>query len=173
VEEKWNLERPGDVCQGCGRTIGAGEEMMSALVFTGVEFERRNWCLACWENVRKEDLYSHWSTKVPEEEEKPKPRAVNLHVVETLFKQLLEEDDPAKEAMTFLLGIILVQKRVLKYREVRSEGEDRYMILGKPKSGKTFRVKDPGLDATELDRMGQDLKRVLEGEEDAFGPAGA
>jgi len=162
VEEKYNLGRREETCSVCSNAIPPGGELVSALAFTGVEFERRDYCATCWENVREEDLYSFWRSRVPDRDEEPKKKAVNVHVLHDLFRRLVEEQDPAKEGITFLIGLILVQKRVLKYREMKTEKGKRIVVLGVPRSKVKYTLPDPGMEPEKMDAMREDLKRILD-----------
>lgn len=164
MEEKWNLGKPAQVCSRCGEEIRPGESLVSALSFTGVEFERLDFCEPCWENVRQEDLYSHWRTRVPEKEEKPRARRINIQVVDDLFQRLREEADEARRPLIFLLAMILVQKRVLKYRETRRAGGKNVLVLERPRTDTVYEVEDPGVERERLDAMREELKDVLESE---------
>lgn len=164
MEEKYPVGRARETCMACERLVAPGEEMVSALIFNGVEFERKDWCVACWEGVRQEDLYSFWRAVVPEKEEQPRARTVNVSVLRDLFLRLAEEKDPSKEAITFLIGMILVQKRVLKFRSVRTEKKKRIVVLGKPRSRTVYPVVDPELDADQMERMREELRQILDQE---------
>jgi hypothetical protein len=162
VEDKWTFDRLRETCAKCEREVAPGEDLHSGLVFTGDGFERRDHCAACWEEVRREDFYSHWKTTVPQKEEKPKPKAVNVHVLMDLFRRLVEEKDPRKEGITFLIGMILVQRRALKYREMRVVGGKKVAVLSPPRSRQGYEVVDPEMEAEKMAAMQEELKKILE-----------
>ncbi|MHC5078236.1 MAG: hypothetical protein ACYTHN_04420 [Planctomycetota bacterium] len=162
AEEKWNLGRTQESCIACEQEIPPGQERVSALIFTGVEFERRAYCARCWETVRQEDLYSFWRTIVNEKEDQPQVKKVNVRILEDLFLRMIEEEDPQKEGITFLVGMILVQKRILKYREVRTQGGKQIVVLGRPRSKVTYSLVDPGVAPERLEVMQTELMKILD-----------
>jgi hypothetical protein len=162
MEEKWEFAGIRDVCSSCGRTMDPGEEVVSALGLSGENLERKDFCSACWEGADLSPFFSHWRTRVPGREEKPKARVVDTRVLEDLFQRLLQEQDPAREGHLFLTAILLMQRRVLKYREMRSEGNRRVLIVGRPRSNQTFAVPDPGLDPAKMATMWEELRKLLE-----------
>ncbi|MCU0723827.1 MAG: hypothetical protein MUC63_09480 [Planctomycetes bacterium] len=161
MEEKWEIAEVRGACAGCGRALEGGEGVVSGLLLSQETFERRDFCSACWEKADHAPFFSFWRTKVPEKEEKPKARAVDARVLEDLFQRLLQEKDPAREGQLFLVTILLIQRRVLKYREMRTEGGRRVLVVGKPRSPKTFQVVDPGLEPGAMTALWEDLKRAL------------
>jgi hypothetical protein len=103
---------------------------------------------------------------VPAKEGKAKSRTVDVKVLEDLFLRLVQEKDPAKEDILFLLSMLLVQKRVLKYREMRTVGTRRFVLVGKPRSPKTWEVADPGMEPEKMAALREELKRILELEDE-------
>lgn len=167
VEEKWEIGGVKAVCSACGAALEAGAEVVSGLMFTGETFDRKDFCGACWAGADQSPFFSFWRTKVPAKEEKAKAKtkAVDVKVLNDLFLRLVEQKDPAKEGVLFLLSMILVQKRALKYREMRTVGGRRVVVLGKPRSPKTYEVTDPGMEPEKMGAMRDELTKILDLEE--------
>jgi hypothetical protein len=165
LEEKWEIGGIRGSCAACGSPLPCGTEVVSALSFAGESFARKDFCAACWETADRAPFFSFWRTKVPAREEKAKTRTVDVKVLEDLFLRLVQEKDPAKEEILFLLSMLLVQKRVLKYREMKAVGNRRFVLVGKPRSPKTWEIVDPGMEPEKMAALRDELKRILELEE--------
>ena len=73
----WKVSKASPACSVCGKDLGE-EEFVSALKDNGIDFDRLDICLACWEEARREDLFSFWRTRhVREEKARPRVRYVD------------------------------------------------------------------------------------------------
>jgi hypothetical protein len=92
--------------------------------------ERKDLSLAAWEaGARPERLFSYWKTRVPEHQSRQR-LLVDDEVLLNLFERLAEDPRPQRMAFRFVLMLILMRKRLLKY--VGREGEagtERWLLV--------------------------------------------
>ncbi|MCC7409259.1 MAG: hypothetical protein IT442_14430 [Phycisphaeraceae bacterium] len=67
-------------------------------------------------------LFSYWRTRVPEPNQK-KRIFVDDHVLLMLFARLADDPRPERLAFRFVIGLILLRKKVLRYEGTRAEND--------------------------------------------------
>ena len=94
---------------------------MAALRETAGGFERVDVCPACWEAFDRAGVLGFWRTVMPQAQAKKK-LFVDDQVLCELFERLAAAEEPSKLSFRFVLGLILMRKRLLVYESSRSEG---------------------------------------------------
>src|ERR671917_474696 len=108
------VARPGGTCAVSGRAIVAGERFMAAVRETPAGLERIDVAAEHWEAFDKNGLLAFWQTVMPRAEEKKKG-FVDDEVLCTLFERLAEASETPKIHFRFVLGLILMRKRLVLY----------------------------------------------------------
>ena len=123
MNQEWQVESPKGRCAVTGRELSVGEEFYSVLFEDdAVEggFRRADYSVEAWEGV-PDGAYCHFKTHVPVKEKK-RQLLVDNEVLVNFFVRLAEETDPLRVQFRFVLALILMRKRLLKYEG--SEVED-------------------------------------------------
>ncbi len=158
----WNVKKPALVCSTCGANL-EGAEFYSSLKDSGIDFERLDFCVRCWGEAGKEMFFSYWKTRhVQEEKARTGPRYVDADTMLEIFRKLAKEEPEGKEVFTFLLGMVLVQKRVLKYIRSESRGERDFVVLAHAKSGESFNLSNPTLSEEEMHKARENFDAILD-----------
>ena len=92
-------------------------------------FERHDFSMAAWEaGQRPQRLFSYWKTVVPRPDEKPKV-LVDDAVLMDLFERLGSDERPQRVAFRFVLGLILMRKKQVKFigREAK-DGVEQWLL---------------------------------------------
>ena len=119
----YEVSRPQGVCAVTGHPIGADEKFMAALRETPAGFERVDVSMPAWPDFDRKDVVAFWQTTMPKHETKKK-LFVDDEVLCQLFERLSDVQEPAKLNFRFVLGLILMRKRMLIYETTRHEGGD-------------------------------------------------
>lgn len=165
MSQEWNIRSRGTACGACQKAFEDGQSYVTRLVFEGVDYTRDDYCDACWvtEAARK-PRYSSWKGlfRVPP----PEPeRRVRKETAETLLRQLLEENNPARRNAIYILAVMLERQRVLVEREVRTDDDGlRQVVYEHRKTGETFLLVDPQLKLTEIEPVQQEIMELLSGQ---------
>jgi len=150
------------VCHLCKRQLQQEEEYFSALFDTKSEYVRKDYCLDCWPKVQAEqdNRLSFWRTHVPKAEEEKKP-LVDDDVVFNFFLRLENETDPSKRNFRYVLGLLLMRKKILKFDDLRRDGDGEALVLVDRKAGEEYLVRVPELTEEQIDEVTVQLSQIL------------
>ena len=158
----WEINKPLGQCYGNGRKIEYGEEYFGALVETEEGLQRRDFCAEYFESENPQ-VFCYWKTKLPEPGQK-KQLFVDDQMLMTFFERLANETDQEKVNFRFVLTLILMRKRLLKYDESKIEdGKEiwRLRIPGDKSAGNTFEVVNPHLDEEQIEQLSSQIGEIL------------
>jgi len=200
----YDIERPTGVCTFTGRTLEPDEEYMATLVETdeaqtseaeqtdgpggdaeldgragntaaAFGFKRLDVSMEAWQQGHRPDnLFSYWKATVQPKEEKKK-LFVDDSVLLNLFRRLAHTDNEQRLAFRFVLGMILMRKRLLKYEGSRrepgpptddgGEGQPTEIWLVKQKADdEPMEMINPHLDEARIQQVSEQLGEILEAE---------
>lgn len=162
----FEIARTAGKCFDCGREIAPGEEFYSALFEMPEGFERRDYAVEHWQGP-PEGSYCHYKTRLPTRDQKKKT-FVDDEVLVAFFHRLADSEDPVKLRFRFVLSLILLRKRLLKYeRTIRQEGGEFWdMRLMRDKS--VHRVFNPLLNDDQIAELTAELGSILAGQSAAM-----
>ena len=160
----FHVAKPAGVCAVSGRQIAAGEKFMAAVRETPAGLERIDVAPEHWDAFDKAGLLAFWQTVMPKGEEKKKV-FVDDEVLCTLFERLADATEPAKVHFRFVLGLILMRKRLVLYDSTRHEqGEegprDVWVVRMKGRDDRLDLV-DPKLDERQVLEVSRQLGEIL------------
>lgn len=131
---------------------------------------------------RPPNLFCHWKSTVPEPNKK-KRLFVDDAVLMNLLRRLEDTDDPDRIAFRFVLALILMRKKLVRYDRTvnRTSTVDGDQIiehwwqlvpkldlakgpLGKWNEQETIEVLDPKLDQSQVERVTTQLGEILDAE---------
>jgi len=163
----WNIAKSEHRCTTCDKEFGEGEAYHSALYDTGAEFERRDFCVDCWaapDATCRDEAFSFWKTVVPTQDQ-PRKVFVDDAVIFDFFQRLAaEESQPVKRNFRYILGLMLMRKKKLKFKDVVRENGHEYLVLRRSRTKEEHRVLDPKLSEEELLQVRAELTQILETE---------
>jgi hypothetical protein len=156
----YDVARPLGKCAVTGEAIPTGEKFMAALRETPLGFERVDVSLPAWEKFDRKDVVGFWQTTMPAQEQKKK-LFVDDEVLCDLFERLKETTEPAKLNFRFVLGLILMRKKMLVYETSRSEeAKDIWVVRFKGREDK-LDLLNPKLDEAQVMEVSQQLGQIL------------
>ncbi len=158
----WEINKPLGHCYGKGRKIEHGEEYFGALVETQEGLQRRDFCAEYWESENPQ-VFCYWKTRLPEPGQK-KQLFVDDQMLMTFFERLANETDQEKVNFRFVLTLILMRKKLLKYDESKTEdGKEiwRLRIPGDKSAENTAEVVNPHLDEDQIEQLSSQIGEIL------------
>ena len=156
----WEISKVGPHCEGCDRSFDEGDALFSALYDEQTEFVRRDYCPACWEKVDQGRVFSHWRTRTPTKDAPPK-RFVDDDVLLSFFARLDGEEDRLKINFRFVLGLLLIRKKLLKFTRVRRQGEIEFLVLQDKREGREVEVRNPELTEEQVVTVTEECGKLL------------
>lgn len=208
----YEIERPTNRCAMTGRELEPGEAYMATLVEVVPEEEaaddaggdtgaaapqstaamfglrRLDVSLEAWkEGKHPDNLFGYWKTTVPHPNQKPQ-LFVDNDVLLNLLRRLADATQPRRLAFRFVLALILMRKKMLRYdrteqREAAVTTEDgqtqqvqqEWWImtpkldpskgpLGKWHDDETIEVLNPQLGEAEITQVTEQLNEILNAE---------
>ena len=161
----YEVAKPLGKCAVTGDPIAQGERFMAALREMPTGFERVDVSLAAWPQFDRKDIVGFWQATMPAVEQKKK-LFVDDEVLCQLFERLADVQEPAKLNFRFVLGLILMRKRMLIYETTRheqtTEGSDKELWTVRFK-GRDDRLDllNPRLTEEQVGEVSQQLGEIL------------
>jgi hypothetical protein len=157
---EWEINKPLGQCCGTERKIGYGEEYFAALVETDEGLQRRDFCADYWES-RKPDVFCYWKTRLPEPGQK-KQLLVDDQMLMAFFERLEKETEQEKINFRFVLALILMRKRILKYDDTRTENDREIWRLRTAGEKQIVEVINPHLDEEQIEQLSSQIGEILQ-----------
>ena len=159
--DEWEIEKPLGQCYGTGRKIEYGEEYFAALVETEEGLQRRDFCADYWQEYKPE-VFCYWKSKLPQPDQK-RQMFVDDEMLMAFFERLAEETEQEKMNFRFVLALILMRKRRLKYDSSQTEGEKEVWRLRVVGSDKEFvDVVNPQLEEEQIEQLSSQIGEILQ-----------
>jgi len=156
----WEINRPLGQCCGSGRKIEFGEDYYAALVETEQGLQRRDFSGEYWERA-KPAVYCFWKTKLAAPDEK-KRLFVSDDMLMAFFERLAPETEAEKVNFRFVLALVLMRKRRLKYDSTKVEGGRELWCLRVPGDKDLAEVVNPHLDENQIETLTSQIGQILQ-----------
>ncbi|MFH0962558.1 MAG: hypothetical protein V2A58_00955 [Planctomycetota bacterium] len=145
-------------CSSCGKEVRQGALLYSAVFEAGETFERRDYCEGCW-SAPPDACYSFWRTRV--EEKEPQKKRLDAEIVLGFFDELQSKTAPAELNFRYVIALLLMRKRILRFADVERSDTGEFLILRRPREGRTYRVAVRSLSEEEIGSLTDQVARVL------------
>jgi len=157
----YEISRSSGKCATCGRALEVGDSFYTVVMPEGEGFLRQDIGAECWQGP-PEGAVCHFRTRVPEREKKRKV-LVDDSVLVDFFRRLSETDEAGKERFRFVLSLILLRKRLLKYEQTTREAGREYWHMRLMSDKSQHRIVNPGLVESQIEGLTVELGAILEG----------
>jgi hypothetical protein len=160
--DEWEIDKPLGQCSGSGRKIEAGEEYFAALILTEQGFKRCDFSADYWRQ-NKPECYCYWKTKLPDGDRK-KQIFVDDDVLMTFFERLATETEQDKLNFRFVLALVLMRRRRLKYESSERDGDKEIWRLRITGTQEFADVVNPNLDEAQVQQLSSQIGQILQAE---------
>jgi len=158
--DDWEIEKPLGQCWGTGKKIEYDEEYFATLVETERGLQRRDFCTDYW-HEHKPKVFCYWKTKLPQPDQK-KQLFVDDGMLMAFFERLEGEKEQEKIDFRFVLTLVLMRKRRLKYDSSRMEADREIWRLRVVGGDKQFvEVINPQLDRQQIEQLSSQMGQIL------------
>jgi len=159
--DEWEIDKPLGRCWGSGKKIEYGEEYFGALVEADEGLQRRDFCSDYWES-QKPDVFCYWKTKLPHPDQK-KQIFIDDEMLMAFFERLGRETEQEKINFRFVLALVLMRKRRLKYDSSKIEADKEIWRLRIAGGDKEFvDVINPHLDEAQIEQLSSQIGQILQ-----------
>jgi hypothetical protein len=147
------------VCAATGRALSPGEKYHSALFDEAGQLVRKDYSAAGWPGP-PEKAFALWTGRVPELHQKRRLTFDDDLLMEC-FERLAEETERPRVQFRYVLALLLLRRKRLKFEDVRREGCQDYLLLKCPATGAAFEVLDPRLAESDVERVQDEVFKLL------------
>ena len=159
---EWNIAKSERRCSRCEAAFVEGDEFTSALFEQGADLIRRDFCPSCWQALAdRAAVFSFWRTRVPERGDEARLR-VDAGVVMSVFRRLAGSTEPKRLNFRYILALMLMRNKALKFIDIRRRGGQEYLVLRSPRDQAEHEVLNPQLSDEQLEQVREDLSQILE-----------
>lgn len=164
----YQVGRATGVCSATGQPLEPGTICVATLCERPQDegFDRRDFSLTAWEGgARPEGLYSYWKTIAPQPDAKPK-LLVDDAVLMDLFERLANDERPQRIAFRFVLGLILMRKKLLKFtgRQAGADQKEIWRLQTRGENPAAYELVNPQLSDEDVRELIDQLSEVLQSE---------
>ena len=156
---EWEIEKPLGQCCGTDRQIQPGEEYYAALIKTGDGFARRDFSAEFWESNHPE-VFCYWKTRLAEPNQKKK-LFVDDDMLMAFFERLGSDTEQEKVNFRFVLALILMRKKKLKYDTSRTEDGKEIWVLKITGEKTTADVVNPHLAEEQVEQLSGQVEQIM------------
>jgi hypothetical protein len=156
----YDVARPGGKCTLTGRDIPPGEKFMAAVRETPTGLERADVCQEAWKDYPRDGLLAFWQATMPQPNARKK-LFVDDEVLKQIFDRLADTEEPAKLNFRFVLGLILMRKRVIVYENTRQENGKELWTLRYRGKDDQFDILNPQMDEQKITEVTLHLGEIL------------
>lgn len=156
----WTINKPLGECSGSGRAIEPGEEYFGALAETAEGLERRDYSVEYWEK-EKPSVFCFWKSRLANPDEK-KELFLSDEMLMAFFDRLGSETDSEKVNFRFVLALVLMRKRKLKYDATKMDGAKEIWSLRVVGEKDPVEVVNPHLDDEQIELLTSQIGQILQ-----------
>jgi len=156
----WEINKPLGQCCGSGIRIEPGEEYYGALVETEQGLQRRDFSGAYWER-EKPPVYCFWKTRLAAPNEK-KQLFVSDEMLMAFFERLAPETEAEKVSFRFVLALVLMRKRRLKYDSTKMDAQREIWCLRVAGDKDVVEVVNPHLAEDQVETLTSQIGQILQ-----------
>ncbi|MFH1615432.1 MAG: hypothetical protein ABIG61_10180 [Planctomycetota bacterium] len=157
----WQINKPLGRCFGTGRDIGPDEEYYAALVETAEGFERRDFSPEYWQQAEPQ-VYCFWKSRLPHPGKKRKQMFIDDEMLVTFFERLAKETDDEKIKFRFVLALVLMRKRIIKYDSSRLENGREIWHVRFVREKELIDVVNPNLNEEQIEQLSSQIGEILQ-----------
>lgn len=170
LSTNYEISRSTGVCAGTGRALSPGEPCVAALCESenvdGPPLVRLDYSVEAWrDGPPPPRLFGYWRTTVPEPHAKRR-LFVDDELLMSVFERLADDDRPQRAQFRFVIALILMRKKLLRYAGRETAG-DREIWLLTPRTPadapppEPFAVVNPRLRDEDIRELTDQLGEIL------------
>ena len=146
-------------CTATGRALQPGERFYSVLIDEDGKFQRKDYSSEAWQGPPAES-FSFWTGRVPPPDENRRPRIDDELLLEC-FQRLHGQTEPAQVNFRYIVSLLLMRRKRLKFEEARIEDGQEALCLRCVRTRTLYQVVNPRLTEGEMAAVQEEVFKVL------------
>jgi hypothetical protein len=146
-------------CSASGRELKPGEKYYSVLLDEGGKFLRKDFAAEVWQGP-PEGAFSFWAGRIPESQAPRRP-PIDDDLLLDCFERLDGQAEPARVSFRYVLALLLMRRRRLKFEEARQDAGLEVLCLRCARTGAKHLVVNPRLTDEEMAAVQGDVFHAL------------
>jgi hypothetical protein len=156
---EYQIQENSRCCATTGRALQAGERFYTALLEEGGQFIRKDYSTEAWQGPPK-GAFSFWSGRVPARDEARRPR-IDDDLLFDCFQRLEGQTESARLNFRYVVALLLMRRKRLKFEEVRTDGGQEVLCLRCTRTRAQYQVVNPRLTEGEMASVQEEVFKVL------------
>jgi len=150
-------------CASTGRSLQPGDVYFSVLAVHDAKMVRHDYSAAAWSGP-PEDCIGWWRSRLPTRDQGA-PKLAPTDVMLNLFTAL--EDKPAEAEFRYLLGLLLLRRKVLRREDTIQDDKGReLLVVSSPRREEQYELLVAEPDAEQAEALRQQMVNLLYGDSD-------
>jgi len=171
MAQDWQVEQATGVCTASGRRFEEGDEFYTVLFEDGETFKRLDYSVEAWTGP-PEGCFCCFKSRVPVKE-KRKKLLVDNELLVGFFQRLVDETEPARVQFRFVLALILMRKRLLRYEDCGGRDGAEVWRMTMVRDHSSHQVVNPRLTDEQIDDVSRQLGAILHSDMGEWGVEGS
>lgn len=159
---EWNISRYSKRCLSCDTDFKENDEFYSTLFDSRSHFERKDFCLNCWEECNKESIFSFWKCKIIKSHEQPRAVIDITALLDLFFKLETETQEKSKINLRYVLALFLMRKKLFKLKQSKTQNGSEILLFHHIKENRDIEILDPKLTAEEIAQITDEVKTLFD-----------
>jgi len=162
AQQNYQVEPLKGRCAATGRVFDEGEEFYTVLFEDGDSFRREDYSVAAWGGP-PDGAFCFFRSHVPVKEKRRK-LLVDDDVLLNFFIRLADESAAVRVQFRFVLALILMRKRLLKYASSAIVDGAEVWTMTTARDQTSHRVVNPRLTDDQIEGVSRELSAILHGD---------
>lgn len=145
-------------CAHSGRELRPGDKYYSVLLDEAGKFVRKDYAAEAWTGP-PDGAFSFWAGHVPADENRRPP--IDDEMLVDCFQRLEGQTDPQRVNFRYVIALLLMRRRRLKFDEAKTEAGEEVLVLRDARSRAAYRVVNPRLTEEAMTAVQDEVLKVL------------
>jgi hypothetical protein len=142
-----------------GRVLEPGEPCHSVLLEEGARLVRRDYSREAWQGP-PEGAVGYWQGRAPSRDPSRKP-VIDDDVLMECFTRLEGQQEPSQISFRYVVSLLLMRRKRLKFEDVLLEDEREVLCLRCPTTKAVHHVVNPALSDEEIAAVQDEVFKVI------------
>jgi len=156
----WEISKAIGQCSGTGAALLPGQEYYGALLQGESGLERRDYSVEYWQQQRPQ-VYCFWRARMPQADRR-KRLLVDDEMLMAFFERLADETEPEKISFRFVLTLVLMRRRRLRYEASRNDGRGEVWTMRVVGEDRSVEVVNPNLTEDQIEQLSGQVGQILQ-----------